>query len=704
MRVEGKLAYTMVVTEKYDVYSFGVVALETIMGRHPGELLSLLASSYAHNIMLIDILDLLLQSPTNPTAVRNIILVAAVAFACVHCEPRSRPKMQSVSLEFLSYRKTLATPLHAISLLLVLVAVYMVTIIITALALPKSSSLSPSFSLSMEVKALLNSRWWGNISSRYHCEFTTITCNEAGSVIGIDLSHDQFLRKKLHDLNWSSLPNLQRLVFRYSNLTGVIPDEIGTLSSLTYLDVSYNNLIGSFLPITLGNLTQLTHLDISGNYINGSIPTELETLKNLVLNNLTSLHLYSNQLSGFIPLHIGSLMNLVEMNMGLNNLQRSIPPEIGNLAHLILLDLSHNLLTGQIPSSLGQLMNLNSLYLSANQIDGTIPPELGDLPRLGDLDLSSNQLSDHIPNFQITSAIQYLELSQNQLSGTLPKKLEQLGYLKHLGLSNSYLSGTIPTGLASLPRLVYLNLSHNDLSGEIPSGLRFSVWWRSVDLSHNALEGQIPRRSQDARTENKALMLNLLICLPPIAIFLALVVFMLFYWAKAKNNQSVQRVIKNGYMCSIWNYDGKIAYNDIIAATNDFDIRYCIGTGGYGSVYRAQLPNGKVFALKKLHHFEAEDPAFDKSFRNEVQMLTKVRHRNIVKLYGFCLHNRCMFLVYEYLERGSLFYALSIDAEAVKLEWTRRINIVKETAHALSYMHHDCNPPILEWYILIHQM
>ena len=52
-------------------------------------------------------------------------------------------------------------------------------------------------------------------------------------------------------------------------------------------------------------------------------------------------------------------------------------------------------------------------------------------------------------------------------------------------------------------------------------------------------------------------------------------------------------------MFSIWNYDGKIAYEEIIKVTEDFNIRYCIGTGGYGSVYKAQLPSGKVVALKK---------------------------------------------------------------------------------------------------------
>ncbi|KAH7847966.1 hypothetical protein Vadar_032185 [Vaccinium darrowii] len=168
-----------------------------------------------------------------------------------------------------------------------------------------------------------------------------------------------------------------------------------------------------------------------------------------------------------------------------------------------------------------------------------------------------------------------------------------------------------------------------------------------------------------------------------------------FCFRKSRTIQSEARGTNHGDICCIWKYDGRIAYEDIVNATNDFDMRYCIGTGGYGSVYRAQLPSGKVVALKKLHRLEAEDPAFDQCFRNEVQMLTNVRHKNIVRLYGFCLHNRCMFLVYEYMEKGSLFCALRFDAEASEIGWTKRVNIVKATAHALSYLHHDCNPPIV---------
>ena len=54
-----------------------------------------------------------------------------------------------------------------------------------------------------------------------------------------------------------------------------------------------------------------------------------------------------------------------------------------------------------------------------------------------------------------------------------------------------------------------------------------------------------------------------------------------------------------------------------------------------------------------------------------------------------------MFLVYEYMERGSLFYNLSIDMEAQELNWSKRINIVKGIAYGLAHMHHDCTPPIV---------
>ncbi|KAK2654095.1 hypothetical protein Ddye_013951 [Dipteronia dyeriana] len=83
----------MIVTEKCDVYSFGVVALETLMGSHPGQLLS----SLDQNIMLIDILDKRLSPPVDQTVVQDIVVVSFFAFACLRSEPKSRPTMKHVS-------------------------------------------------------------------------------------------------------------------------------------------------------------------------------------------------------------------------------------------------------------------------------------------------------------------------------------------------------------------------------------------------------------------------------------------------------------------------------------------------------------------------------------------------------------------------------------------------------------------------------
>ena len=81
-----------------------------------------------------------------------------------------------------------------------------------------------------------------------------------------------------------------------------------------------------------------------------------------------------------------------------------------------------------------------------------------------------------------------------------------------------------------------------------------------------------------------------------------------------------------------------------------------------------------MVTLKKLHGWESENPAYLKSFENEVQTLSTIQHRNIVKLHGFCLHNKCMFLIYKYMERGSLFCMLRDDVEVVELDWVKSVS------------------------------
>ncbi|XP_031124332.1 MDIS1-interacting receptor like kinase 2-like [Ipomoea triloba] len=144
---------------------------------------------------------------------------------------------------------------------------------------------------------------------------------------------------------------------------------------------------------------------------------------------------------------------------------------------------------------------------------------------------------------------------------------------------------------------------------------------------------------------------------------------------------------------SISSFHGKALYLDILKATKEFHEMYRIEEGGFWTVYKAEIPSAKTVAVKKLH--SSAEIAYRESFFNEIRALTKIRHRNIVKLHGFCSNVRHEFLVYEYLEMPSLSWMLSREEEAKKLDWKTRVKIVRGIAQGLSYMHHDCSPPIL---------
>ena len=111
-----ELAYTMVVTEKCDVYSFGVVALETMIGKHPGELITSLSSPLCQDIMLRDVLDSRLSLPEDLQVAKDVVFVVFLALKCINSNPKSRPTMQQVSYKLCGNIPFPKSPYHAISL------------------------------------------------------------------------------------------------------------------------------------------------------------------------------------------------------------------------------------------------------------------------------------------------------------------------------------------------------------------------------------------------------------------------------------------------------------------------------------------------------------------------------------------------------------------------------------------------------------
>ncbi|OMP09924.1 hypothetical protein COLO4_05002 [Corchorus olitorius] len=417
----------------------------------------------------------------------------------------------------------------------------------------------------------------------------------------------------------------------------------------------------------------------------------------------------------FKKMNFSAFPNLVSLQLGHLGLSGSIPSQIGNLPSLKYLDLSYNFLTGELPSHIGNLNKLHSLSLRSNLLEGPIASQIGSLGALTSLDLSWNRLNGTIPpEISNLGALISLDLSQNHLGGPIPPEIGNCSSLQRLDLSSNNVQGLIPNQIGNLRGLYYLNLRYNNLSGVVPSNLlglyNENSGCQEIDQLEAIYGGNnnlaiypcppppIKNLTYSLGTRSST---NIQISVPVSVVLAFLIVLecLFLLWrrrTKAKVKASnIMQTTKNGDMLSVWNFDGKIAYENIIAATNDFDISFCIGTGGYGSVYRAELPSGKIVALKKLHRHESEEPAFDKSFRNEIKFLTEIRHRNIVKLHGYCVHNRCMFLIYQYMERGSLLWVLSDDVEAVELDWMKRVNVVKSAAHALSYLHHECTPMIV---------
>ncbi|KAI3736240.1 hypothetical protein L6452_15778 [Arctium lappa] len=127
-------------------------------------------------------------------------------------------------------------------------------------------------------------------------------------------------------------------------------------------------------------------------------------------------------------------------------------------------------------------------------------------------------------------------------------------------------------------------------------------------------------------------------------------------------------------------------FEGILAATDNFSDANKLGEGGFGPVYKGKLPEGKEVAVKRLSSLSGQGL---EEFRNEVILIAKLQHRNLVRLLGYCMKGNEKMLIYEYMPNKSLDVFIFDQAPSIWLNWAKRYEIIIGIARGLLYLHQD---------------
>ncbi|KAE8787623.1 putative LRR receptor-like serine/threonine-protein kinase [Hordeum vulgare] len=282
-----------------------------------------------------------------------------------------------------------------------------------------------------------------------------------------------------------------------------------------------------------------------------------------------------------------------------------------------------------------------------------------------------------------------------------------------VNLSTSGLKGGLVISFMNMASLENLDLSHNNLTGAIPDYQIKSL--KVLDLSYNQLDGPIPdsilQRSQagllDLRlegnpicskvkdtscsnTKKKTTSTVLIAVIVPVVLVSFLVVMGILwklYWKGKSRDDEDYAMYEEETPLHI--DIRRFTYAELKLITNNF--QSIIGKGGFGIVYHGMLENGDEVAVKVLMETSIAEST---DFLPEVQTLSKVHHKNLVTLQGYCQNKKCLALVYDFMPRGNLQQLLK-GGDDYSLTWEQRLYIALDAAQGLEYLHESCTPSIV---------
>ncbi|XP_073368040.1 leucine-rich repeat receptor protein kinase HPCA1 [Aegilops tauschii subsp. strangulata] len=546
---------------------------------------------------------------------------------------------------------------------------------------------------------------------------------------------------------------LEHILFDHNQLSGPIPPELGGIATLKIIRLDRNNFTGE-VPANISKLDNLNLLNLANNQLNGTIP-DLSSLSKLnvvdlsnnsfdpsvapnwfsTLQSLTSVAIESGGLSGPVPRRLFTLSNLQRVILSNNALngtlevtgnitqQLKIVNLLNNRIFAVNITPSYNktlVFTSIAFSPIRRLVgnpvcldsDTSSRFFCSLQQEGLISystniTQCGSTTCSGDQSLDPATCSCAYP--YTGKMIFRAPLFADPSDRTTFQQLET-SLWKELGLrpgavflsdvlfsSDDYLQVQVSlfpsTGTSfATSELIRIGFAFSNQTYKPPSifGPYYFIGDTYVSFSGGVGSGK-SQMSKRAIAGTAVGCSFLLLALMSGATFAIL--------KKRRPEQSSGRA--NPF--ASWGVAQKdsggapqlkgarfFSFDELKNCTNNFSESHEIGSGGYGKVYKGTIEDGTGVAIKRAEYGSKQGAV---EFKNEIELLSRVHHRNLVSLIGFCYEQGEQMLVYEYVSNGTL--RENLQARGIYLDWKKRLRIALGSARGLAYLHELADPPII---------
>ncbi|XP_074266565.1 receptor-like kinase TMK4 [Silene latifolia] len=515
-----------------------------------------------------------------------------------------------------------------------------------------------------------------------------------------------------------------------SGVNGSIPDIFESMTSLKDLRLSYNDITGTFPPSIAKTFLQHFWVNNQQHGISGEI---------FLLEQITSLEqiwVHTNSFSGPIP-NFSNCVSLFDLQLRDNRFTGIIPPSLSNLPKLVNISLQNNRFQGPMPffgkNVKVTLGGSNSFCLSR---PGPCDPQVTALleivsafgyPSVIADSWVGNDACQNWAHVTCNSAGAVIVVNFGKLGwvGTISPAFANLTSLTSILLNDNKLVGTVPDALATLQMLQKVDLSNNNLTGKIPTfsknvtvvlgGNPFVGTDVDTAGSLSSPPGSGAKNEDDKSGSHLSFFVIAVII---IGVMVLLIVLGFFLYRQFKKVGGVKRSKKEkadededvtmnnpiGFprgspsetssmlnkTSNLFDNGTPIPIEVLRDVTNQFSNENILGRGGSGVVYKGVLQDGTQIAVKRIIDVSVTSTKGKNEFESEIAVLSKVRHRHLVALLGYCVAKNEWILVYEYMSQGTLGQHLfECDKGFSSLTWMQRLVIALDVARGVAYLHSE---------------